>query len=193
MKNSIKTSQKTGSSIIFANKQNIFMKKLFLITVLSLLGLNSFAQTKVGTIDADFILTQLPEMTEVNEGLKEYNEQLQKELETSARKYETLVKDYQANNATFTEDQKKEKEAEIIELENDLKSFRQKATVMMQMKRNELTQPLYEKINTAMMQVIEEEKLTHVLHAGGNNIAFAAEEFDITNKVMDKMGIQLKK
>ena len=169
------------------------MKRLFLIAALSLLSFNSFAQTKVGTIDADFILTQLPEMAQVNEGLKEYNTELQKELETSARKYESLVKDYQENSTTFTEDQKKEKETEIIGLENDLKSFRQKATVMMQMKRNDLTQPLYEKINTAMMQVIQEEKYTHVFHAGGNNIAFAADEFDITEKVMKKMGLETKK
>lgn len=168
------------------------MKRLLLVTVLSLLSFNSFAQTKVGTIDADFILTQLPEMDEVNAGLKEYNAQLQKDLEETAGNYETLVKDYQTNSATFTEDQKKEKETAIITLENDLKSFRQKATVMMQMKRNELTKPLYDKINTAMMQVIQEEKYTHVLHAAGNNIAFAAEEFDITNKVMAKMGIKPK-
>lgn len=169
------------------------MKRLLLITVLSVLSFSAFAQTtKVGTIDADFILTQLPEMVEVNEGLKEYNAQLQKDLEETAGKYETLVKDYQTNSATFTEDQKKEKETAIIALENDLKSFRQKATVMMQMKRNELTKPLYEKINTAMMQVIQEENYTHVLHAAGNNIAFAAEAFDITNKVMAKMGITPK-
>lgn len=169
------------------------MKRLLLITVLSVLSFSAFAQTtKVGTIDADFILTQLPEMVEVNEGLKEYNAQLQKDLEETAGKYETLVKDYQTNSATFTEDQKKEKETAIIALENDLKSFRQKATVMMQMKRNELTKPLYEKINTAMMQVIQEENYTHVLHAAGNNIAFAAEAFDITNKVMAKIGITPK-
>lgn len=168
------------------------MRRLLLITVLSLFSLTAFAQTKVGTIDADFILTQLPEMTEVNEGLKEYNAELQKELENSAKKYETLVKDYQANSTTYSEDQKKEKETEIIGLENDLKTFRQKATVMMQMRRNELTKPLYEKINTAMMQVIEEENYTHVFHAGGNNLAFATEEYDITNKVMAKMGISPK-
>ena len=169
------------------------MKKYILIAVLALMTSASFAQqTKVGTIDADYILSQLPEMAQVNEGLKQYNDELQKELENTVKQYETLVKDYQANSATFTEEQKKEKETEIIALENDIKGFRQKGNVMMQMRRNELTKPLYEKINTAMLQVIQEDKLTHVFHAAGNNIAFAAEQFDITDKVIKKLGITVK-
>lgn len=165
------------------------MKKVILLFSFVLISFSSVGQTKVGTIDAEYILAQLPEITQVEEGLKTYNQELQKELETNVAKYETLVKDYQANSATFSEEDKKAKESEIIGLENDIKGFRQKAGVMMQMKRNELTKPLYEKINQAMLQVIQAENFTHVLHAGGNNLAFAAEQYDITQKVLDQMGI----
>lgn len=165
------------------------MKNLILAFSFTLLSIGAFAQTKVGTIDADYILNQLPEMAQVNEGLKAYNTELQKDLDTTITKYEALVKDYQANNSTFTAEEKKTKEGEIIGLENDIKSFRQKAGVMMQMKRNELTQPLYEKINTAMLQVIQEENYTQILHAGGNALAFSSEEYDITKKVLAKLGI----
>lgn len=168
------------------------MKKIITLFSLVLLSYSSFAQTKVGTIDAEYILSQLPEMTQVNEGLKTYNEELQKNLEASIQEYETLAKDYQQNNATFTDEVKKTKEGKLISLENDIKGFRQKASVMMQMKRNELTQPLYEKINKAMLQVIQEGNYTQILHAGGNSLAFAAEEFDITNKVMAKLGMTVQ-
>lgn len=168
------------------------MKKLILVLSLAFISFSSFAQTKVGTIDAEYILAQLPEMVQVAEGMKVYNEDLQKGLEQTVADYEKLVKDYQANSTTFTEEEKKTKETEIITLENDIKSFRQKAGVMMQMKRNELTQPLYEKINEAMLQVIEEENYTQILHSGGNALAFSAEEFDITMKVIKKLGITVK-
>lgn len=168
------------------------MKKLVLVLSLAFISFSSFAQTKVGTIDAEYILAQLPEMTQVTEGMKAYNEELQKGLEQNVADYEKLVKDYQANNTTFTEEEKKTKETEIISLENDIKSFRQKAGVMMQMKRNELTQPLYEKINEAMLQVIKEENYTQILHSGGNSLAYSAEEYDITMKVINKLGITVK-
>ncbi len=165
------------------------MKKLIVLVSVALLSFSTFAQTKVGTIDADYILNQLPEMAQVNEGMKAYNTELQQELQSTIGEYESLVKDYQENNTTLAEEERKQKESEIISLENDIKNFRQKASVMMQMRRNELTQPLYEKINVAMLQVIQNENYTHVLHAGGNALAFAAESHDITMKVMKEMGV----
>lgn len=168
------------------------MKKIIALFSLVLLSYSSFAQSKIGTIDAEYILAQLPEMTQVNEGMKAYNAELQKELETTITTYETQVKDYQESNATLTEEERQKKESEIISLENDIKSFRQKASVMMQMKRNELTQPLYDKINEAMQKVIQEDQYTHIFHAGGNAMAFAEAESDITEKVMAKLGITQK-
>lgn len=168
------------------------MKKLILVFTFAILSISAVAQSKIGTIDADYILNQMPEITKVNEGLQSYNQELQKELQTTVQKYEALVKDYQENNTTFTEEEKAEKETAIISLENDIKNFRQKATVMIQMKRNELTQPLYEKIDAAMLKVIEEENFTHIFHSGGNNLAYSAQEYDITQKVLKTMGIEVK-
>ncbi len=168
------------------------MKKYILAFSLSIISLSAVAQSKIGTIDAEYILSQMPEMITVNEGIQAYNQELQKELETDVTKYETLVKDYQANSTTFSEEDKKAKETEIIGLENNIKGFRQKAGVMMQMKRNELTQPLYEKINAAMLEVVNEENFTQIFHAGGTSLAFSAEEFDITRKVLKKLGVEVK-
>lgn len=168
------------------------MKKLIAIISITLLSFSSFGQSKIGTIDAEYILAQLPEIAQVNEGMKSYNEELQKELETTITKYETQVKEYQENSTTLTEEDRQKKESEIISLENDIKNFRQKASVMMQMKRNELTQPLYEKINVAMQEVIKEGNYTHIFHAGGNALAFAEAESDITEKVLKKLGIEQK-
>lgn len=168
------------------------MKNFILTFSFALLSISAFAQSKIGTIDAEYILSQLPEMTGVKEGMQAYDQELQEGLKTNIGTYEGLVKDYQANNATLTEEEKQTKENEIISLENDIKGFRQKAQVMMQMKRNELTQPLYEKINAAMLEVIQEENYTQIFHAGGTSLAFSAEEYDITMKVLKKLGIEVK-
>ncbi|GAB2778390.1 OmpH family outer membrane protein [Salinimicrobium soli] len=168
------------------------MKKAVLVLGLALMSLSTFAQSKIGTIDAEYILSQMPEMAQVDEGLKAYNNDLQKELETTVTKYETLVKDYQANSNGYTEEEKTTKENEIITLENEIKGFRNKATVMMQMKRNELSEPYYQKINAAMEEVIKAENYTHIFHASGNNLAFASDQYDITLKVMEKLGISAK-
>ncbi|MCH4823428.1 OmpH family outer membrane protein [Gramella lutea] len=168
------------------------MKRLSLAILLMFIAFSSNAQSKIGTIDAEYILSQLPETVEVNKNLEAYNTELQDELKTTIQEYEGLVKDYQDTVADLDDEAKKEKEDKIIELENDIKGFRQKASVMMQMRQNELNGPLYDKIDAAMKEVISEEGFTQIFHAGASGLAFSRAEDDITLKVMDKLGIEPK-
>ncbi len=156
------------------------------------IAFSSNAQSKIGTIDAEYILSQLPETVEVNKNLENYNEELQAELKATIQEYEGLVKDYQETVEGLEEEARKEKEDKIIELENSIKGFRQKAQVMMQMRRNELNGPLYDKIDKAMQEVISEGGFTQIFHSGASGLAFSKAEDDITLKVMDKLGIEAK-
>ncbi|MDX1544807.1 MAG: OmpH family outer membrane protein, partial [Christiangramia sp.] len=70
------------------------MKQLGLAILLLFVAFSANAQSKIGTIDAEYILSQMPENTEVNTGLEAYNKELQGELQTTIKEYETLVKDY---------------------------------------------------------------------------------------------------
>lgn len=168
------------------------MKRISLGILLLFIAFSANAQSKIGTIDAEYILSQMPENTEVNKALETYNKELQADLEASIKEYETLVKDYQANSESFEDTIRKQKEDKIIELENGIKGFRQKASVMMQMKRNDLTGPLYDKIDKAMQEVITEDGFTQIFHAGASGLAYSRAEDDITLKVMDKLGIEPK-
>lgn len=165
------------------------MKKYLLLFAFLLGGISMQAQSKVGTIDVNYILGQLPEINSVEEGLKKYNAELQEELQKTIKKYEDLVTDYQATNATLSEEEKKTKENEIVSLENDIRNFRQKASVLLEMRRNELTQPLYEKIDGAMQQVIQDLKYTQVINVNANALAYGDPAFDITDDVLTQLGI----
>ncbi|TRO65444.1 OmpH family outer membrane protein [Christiangramia sabulilitoris] len=168
------------------------MKRLSIVILLMFVAFSSNAQSKIGTIDAEYILAQLPESSEVTKNLEAYNAELQAELESNIKKYEDLVKDYQETVETMNDTVKKEKEDAIIELENNIKNFRQKASVMIQVKRNELNGPLYEKIDAAMKKVISEGGYTQIFHSGASGLAFSRAEDDITQKVMNVLGVEAK-
>ncbi len=155
-------------------------------------GLFTQAQTKVGTIDAEYILANMPEMASVEQGMQTYSATLQSQMEGNVKKYDSLIAAYKTNSATFTEEQLQSKQQEIMGIENDLKTFKQKATVMMQMKRSELTQPLYEKIDAAMKEVIAAQKYTQIINSSTNSLAYADPKFDITDAVLSKLGITVK-
>ncbi|CAM4041729.1 OmpH family outer membrane protein [Gillisia limnaea] len=168
------------------------MKNIILVLVILITGTSLQAQTKVGTIDADFILQQMPEMVKVEEGMKTYNTELQENLQSTVKQYEELIAAYQTNADTFNEEEKQSKEDEIITLENEIKNFRQKASVLMQMRNNELTQPLYLKIDEAMKAIITEQAYTQILNTSANGLAYADEKYDITDAVIKKLGITVK-
>ncbi len=168
------------------------MKNIILVLVILITGTSLQAQTKVGTIDADFILQQMPEMVQVEEGMKTYNTELQENLQSTVKQYEELIAAYQTNADTFNEEEKQSKEDEIITLENEIKNFRQKASVLMQMRNNELTQPLYLKIDEAMKAIITEQAYTQILNTSANGLAYADEKYDITDAVIKKLGITVK-
>ncbi len=165
------------------------MKKYLLIILFAIPFLHIQAQSKVGTIDAEYILSQMPEIAGVDESLKSYNTELQTELQKTAKTYEELIADYQATNTTLTPEDKLAKENAIISIENDIQSFRQKASVLIQLRQNELTKPLYEKIDVAMKQVIAELKYTQIINASANSLAYSDPAYDITDAVLKKMGI----
>lgn len=169
------------------------MKRISLSILLMILAFTSNAQSKIGTIDAEYILSQLPETVEMNKSMEAYNNELQADLENNIKEYEVLVKDYQTNVDELDEEAKKEKEQVIIELENNIKGYRQKASVMMQMKRNELTGPLYERIDVAMQKIVMEEGFTQIFNTTGvSGLAYSRAEDDITDKVIKELGIVVK-
>lgn len=165
------------------------MNKYIFILIAVLSATLSQAQSKIGTIDAEYILGQLPEISTVEEGLKTYDTELKEDMQNTIKNYEALVAHYREKSADFTEEEKATKENEIISLENEIKNFRQKASVLIQMRRNELTQPLYEKIDVAMKEVISEQKYTQVINASANALAFSDPAYDITDAVLTKLGI----
>ncbi len=168
------------------------MKNIILVLAILITGTSLHAQTKVGTIDADFILQQMPEMVQVQEDMKTYNTELQENLQSTVKNYEELIAAYQAAVDTLTEEAKQNKEDEIIALENEIKNFRQKASVLMQIRNNELTQPLYMKIDEAMKAIIAEQGYTQILNTSANGLAYSDEKYDITDAVMKKLGITIK-
>ena len=52
----------------------------FLKTVIFFIGLSAFAQGKVGVVDVEYILSNMPEMTLVKEQLETYGAQLDADL-----------------------------------------------------------------------------------------------------------------
>ncbi|WP_299261132.1 OmpH family outer membrane protein [uncultured Aquimarina sp.] len=168
------------------------MKNILFPILLLIISAQTIAQSKVGTIDSEFILSKLPELTKVQEELKAYNTKLEADLKVKVDDYQTKVKAYQEGVATMTEPLKKTKQEEIITLENDITKFRQNGSQLVQIEQNRLLQPLYTKIGKALEEVAKAEGYTQVLTITTSGLAYIDPKFDLTKTVMTKLGIPLQ-
>ncbi len=166
------------------------MKKLIVSILVFAASFQLSAQSKTGTIDTDFVLSKMPELTKVQEDLKAYNGKLEADLKVKVDEYQAKVKDYQEKVASFTEPMKKTKQEEIINLENDIAKFRQNGSQLVQLEQNKLLQPLYDKIGNALKEIAKAEKYTQVFTISNSGLAYIDPQYDLTKKVMAKLGIK---
>ena len=95
------------------------------ITVLFIAFISSLtiAQTKVGTIDSDYILGAMPETKKVVEITKNYGEKLDSTFSIRVTDFKVKLEDYQLKEKEMGALEKKTIQKELAGLEQDIKKY----------------------------------------------------------------------
>jgi len=167
---------------------------MILIAFVALFTATTYAQTtKVGTVDADFTLSKMPELAGAQDALKVYNQDLEKQLKEKLDNYDKVYKAAEASFETMTQAEKTAKQQELSGLESDIAKFRNNGSQLVQLKQEELLRPLYKKIGDNVAIIAKELGYTQILNIGNNNnLAYVDPAHDITVKVLAKMGITVE-
>lgn len=163
-----------------------FLKILVLFVCVS-----SFAQSKVGTIDVDFIVSKMPELNTVQNVVEQYGKQLDTDLTAKITAYEALIQDYKDNESTYTLIQKKEKQDAIVAMEQDIAKFQQNGAKLIALKREDQMRPLYEKIGVSVEKIAAEQGFTQILQIT-DTVVYLDKNYDVTITVLKDMGITVK-
>jgi len=166
------------------------MKSKITMVLIAFLSTVSIAQTKVGTIDSEYIVSLMPETKIVIERSQAYGAKLDSSFAIKVEKFQTKLKDFQDNQETLSDLMKKTKNKELAEMEADIKKYQQNGSQLMKLKQNELMRPLYKKLSEAINEVSIANNFTQVLTITGNQFAYVDDKFDITKLVMNKLGIK---
>ena len=150
------------------------------------------AQTKVGTVNINILVSKLPEIAQVKQGMEAYEKELQADLKAKLDAYGKEVEEANKAFATMTKENKEKKQKEIFDLEADIQKFRQNAVQLVQLKQDELMRPLYRKVGQAVSVVAKEEKFTQVFTLDGNELAYVDPLYDLTLKAAAKLGLTIE-
>lgn len=168
------------------------IKYISLSIAFMLFSISMIAQSKVGTVNVNEILSKLPELVTVNSTVTAYNSSLEKTLSDKITIYKTKLEAYKKNAETYNDVMKKTMGDELYGLENDIKKFQQNGSQLTQIKQDDLLRPLYKKISEMIAVVAKEQKYTQILTVDRNEFAYVDEKFDITTIVKTRLGIPTK-
>lgn len=166
------------------------MTKLLKIAFL-FLCVTGFAQSKVGTIDVDYIISQMPELSSVQKQIEDYGNGLDSNLLKKLAEYQTAIDKYKTDEVSLTINQKKGRQDSILAMENDIQKFQQNGNQLIVLKQEEYLKPLYEKIGIALEKIAKAEGYTQVLMRN-NDVVYIDNRFDLTLAVLKELGIEIK-
>ena len=166
------------------------------ISVLAFLMLfvtiQSQAQIKIGFMDVQAVMSELPEVESVQQKLDDYVVEKQQQLQDRTASFQEAVADYQDNMASMSQEQQAAREEELGSMEEELRTFQQSIQTEIQQYRQELLAPVYADIDNAIANIAEEQGLDFVLNRatmrGENIVQFSAEEtLNITDEVVRRI------
>ena len=170
---------------------NKLFKVLFLGVALFVMSGVANAQVKIAHVNTADVLDAMPDKTKAEKDLEKYYNELQIQLETMAKEYQSKMQDYEANQATMSNLVKQSKEKEIIDLQTRIQQFQANAEGDFEAKRAELLAPMLEKIQNAINTVGKEKGYTYILDvATGAAVYVGTDAVDCTNDVKAKLGIK---
>lgn len=173
------------------------MKKALIILVLCVgfIGTSATlqAQQKNAYVNTEYILENIPAYQDAQKEIDQLSAEWQKEIEGKLEEVDRLYKAYVKDEILLTEDLKKKRQDEIMQKEKAAKDM-QKAKFGVDgelfKKRQELIKPIQDELFEAINSVATQNNYAFVLDKANNsNIIFANPRYDISDKVLKKMGI----
>jgi outer membrane protein len=165
--------------------------KILVGLMLSLAMSFSLQAQKFGYVNSAALLQEMPEVKEAEANL----ETLQKQLQAKGQK---MVEDFQVKYADLERRHNeggiapKDLEAEAQKLkeeENAIAAYEQDMQRQVLAKREELLQPILDRVNEAIEQVAKEENYTYIFDSSAGVLLYADESTDVTTKVKAKLGM----
>lgn len=168
------------------------MKKLFfaVLAIVMMAPMMMNAQDKMGYINSYEVMMLMPEVSQVETQLAEFNKTNQTYLETMYKEMQEKAAKYEEEKATLSESIKKLKEEELQSMYERFQTAQQGFQTEAQAKQAELLKPLQDKLQAAIDAVAKKQGLVFVFDTSAGGILYKGEKaVDITAQVKKELSI----
>ncbi len=170
------------------------MRKILLASVLFFLALGASAQ-KTAYLDTEYILKHIPDYKSSLMQIDGLSQQYQKEVDEVFKDVDKMYKSYQADQVLLTDDMRRRRENDIIELEKKAKELQRKKFGPegdLFQTRAKLLKPIQEKVTATIAEVAKSKFIDFVFDKSSEStmMIYASATYDISNDVIIKMGFK---
>lgn len=162
---------------------------LFMVALVA--GAMASAQTtKIGVVNAEVILKELPEALAASKTIEESGLKIRDTLQMMQKEFESRIESYRKQEAMMTAEGKRKEEEALNALRTRFLQYQEEKlgnTGEIARMREGLLQPIRAKVNEAIAAVAKEEKITLVLDKVAGLVLYNDDKMDITYKVLDRM------
>ncbi len=168
------------------------MKKYFALTILAIFAVfQGNAQSrgiKIGYIDMEYILQNVPDYSEAKTQLEQKAQKWKQDIETKKIEIAKLKDALKTERALLTKELIDEREEEIKFQENELLDFQQKKfgpNGDLVTQKAVLVKPIQDQVFTAVQDIAEAKKFDYVFDKSSDlTMLFAAKRYDISDQVI---------
>ncbi len=164
------------------------MKKLIVASVMALGFFTASAQTKIGYINTEELISVMPEAAVADKELEEYKGSLGQQGQDMAKEADEKAEQFVKDSAKLSASMKEIKRNEIIELYQKVNNWEQIAQQKYNQKAQEKLQPIRVKAMDAIKAVAKEAGYAYVLDV--NSLIVAPPADDIIGLVKKKLNIK---
>ena len=167
------------------------MKKIFIVAfaIFSFAISNVSLAQKTGFVNLNDLLLLMPERKKAETDIQDYAKQLDSQLKTMSAEYESKVGEYQKQEAMMAEPLKVDKQKELADLEERIRTFQSTAQESLQKKQSELLEPMVKKAKKAIEDVSKEGSYKQVFDTSSGIVLYNDPADDIAALVKKKLGV----
>lgn len=145
---------------------------------------------KIGIVDTETIVKQMPEAVEADAKIKDVAKVYQDSLEAIQRDFTGRLEQYKKGEAMMTADAKRQAEDDLKVLQQKYMQFEQEkfgATGEIARVRESFLSPLRKKVQAGIEAVAKDEKMSFVFDKANPVLMYAEDKYDITFRVIDRI------
>jgi len=169
-------------------------KKTILFGALMMILAIGIQAQRIAIVDVNDILTNLPEYTKAQDEIDVIAKAWQQEIAQEYDKVKSMYNEYQAEQVLMSNEMKSEKEDEIMNKEKEVREMQKRKfgpEGELFQKRQEMVQPIQDKVFEAIQNYSEERGYDIVLDKSSNTgILFTSEKYDRTEDIKKRLDIK---